>query len=226
MDADSIYEVPLILHDEGLDDSWSSILHLPDDRAGPDRVAGAGRPDPRRHRRRWTSPSSASTCTCSDAYLSVIEALRHAGFHHGARVEFTGSPRTSWSGRDRRGPGRRGRDPGARRVRRPGRGGQGRGDPLRPRARHPVPGAVPGPAVRGDRVRPERVRAPGRELLRVRPRDARPRDRPAARAGGRGGHGGHDAAGLLSGRPRAGDAGRTARTTSASSTSGTATGTR
>jgi CTP synthase len=30
-----------------------------------------------------------------DAYLSVVEALRHAGFHHGAKVETRLDPRPS-----------------------------------------------------------------------------------------------------------------------------------
>jgi len=30
----------------------------------------------------------------ADAYLSVVEALRHAGVHHGCKVESTGSTRS------------------------------------------------------------------------------------------------------------------------------------
>ena len=33
------------------------------------------------------SRSSASTCKLEDAYLSVVEALRHAGIHHDAKVD-------------------------------------------------------------------------------------------------------------------------------------------
>ena len=76
-----------------------------------------------------------------DAYLSAVEALKHRGYYHGAKVEI------EWiqaeevqgllvDGRLRR-P-RRHRDP--RRVRRAGVRGQD-GRRLRPREPHPVPGA-------------------------------------------------------------------------------------
>ncbi len=54
----------------------------------------------------------------------------------------------------------------------------------RPRAADPLPGHLPGDARRGQRVRPQRRRHGGRQLDRVRPRDALPGDRPAARAEG------------------------------------------
>src|SRR5204863_3932921 len=59
------------------------------------------------------------------------------------------------------------------------------------------PRPVPGPAVRRRRVRPERLRPRGRELLGVRTHHPPSRDRPPPRAEGRGGHGRVDAAGGL-----------------------------
>ncbi|HEX9892013.1 MAG TPA: CTP synthase [Actinomycetota bacterium] len=83
VDADSIYEVPLVLHAEGLDGYLADLLHLPE-----------GEPD----LSEWTAlVERIQTATepvtigvvgkyvdLPDAYLSVTEALRHGGFHHGA----------------------------------------------------------------------------------------------------------------------------------------------
>jgi CTP synthase len=86
VDAESIYEVPLVLHEEGLDAYLGRHLRLPDDppdlrewRGLIDRVHGAERP--------VTIGVVGKYIDLRDAYLSVIEALRHGGFHHGARVD-------------------------------------------------------------------------------------------------------------------------------------------
>jgi CTP synthase len=85
VDAESIYEVPLVLHDEGLDDvlarhlgldgrtdltEWRHLVERIEDATEPVRIAIVGK-----------------YVNLRDAYLSVIEALKHGGFHHGARVE-------------------------------------------------------------------------------------------------------------------------------------------
>ncbi len=85
VDADSIYEVPLVLHEEGLDDYLARHLRvdrepdLTEWRALVQRIHGA------------TDPVNIAIVgkyvNLHDAYLSVIEALRHGGFFHGARVE-------------------------------------------------------------------------------------------------------------------------------------------
>ena len=87
VDADSIYEVPLVLHEEGLDDvlarhlgldgnvdltEWRTLVQRIEDAIQPVRIAIVGK-----------------YVNLRDAYLSVIEALKHGGFHHGARVEIT-----------------------------------------------------------------------------------------------------------------------------------------
>ena len=77
-----------------------------------------------------------------DAYLSVVEALKHGGFHHGAKVEIDWIQAEEVEGLladGRLARPRRHRDP--RRVRRAGHRGQDRRRRLRPRARHPVPRA-------------------------------------------------------------------------------------
>ena len=101
-----------------------------------------------------------------DAYLSRdggAEARRVPPRRRRAdRVGRLGRPRRV---RHRGGARRRRRHPDPRRVRRARRRGQGRGDPLRARARGAVPGHLPRAAVRGDRVRAatsadSRVRTP------------------------------------------------------------------
>jgi CTP synthase len=84
-DARNIYELPLVLHEEGLDDVVCGILHLPGD---PDlsawemlveRVERADKP--------VRIGLIGKYIDLPDAYLSVVESLKHAGFHHGAKVE-------------------------------------------------------------------------------------------------------------------------------------------
>ncbi len=84
-DADSLYDIPLVIHDEGLDDVVCKILKLPE--VEPDlaewnalvRSVGAA-----------TFPVRIGIIgkyvSLPDAYLSVVESLNHAGFHHGADV--------------------------------------------------------------------------------------------------------------------------------------------
>ncbi len=84
-DARNIYELPLILHEEGLDavvcdvlridgdvdlSTWESLVQRVDDAVRPVRIGLIGK-----------------YVELQDAYLSVVESLKHAGFHHGAKVE-------------------------------------------------------------------------------------------------------------------------------------------
>ncbi len=86
-DADSIYRVPLLLHQEGLDRElahhlridtapdlveWNRLVERIDEADEPVRVAIVGK-----------------YVNLRDAYLSVIEALRHGGFHHSVNVDIT-----------------------------------------------------------------------------------------------------------------------------------------
>jgi CTP synthase len=88
VDADSIYEVPLTLHKEGLDTYLAGLLHLPE--ATPDLTEWRTLVD-RVHAA--TAPVNISIVGkyihLRDAYLSVIEALKHGGFSHGAKVNVT-----------------------------------------------------------------------------------------------------------------------------------------
>jgi CTP synthase len=83
-DARSIYEVPLTLHQEGLDDElarhlrideepdlgeWEALVERVREARDPVRIAVVGK-----------------YVNLRDAYLSVTEALNHGGIHHGADV--------------------------------------------------------------------------------------------------------------------------------------------
>ena len=88
VDASSIYEIPLLLHDEGFDETVCDLLAL-DPAAHPIDLSGWERLVER--------VADASKVVrigivgkyvdLPDAYLSVVESLRHAGFHHAARVD-------------------------------------------------------------------------------------------------------------------------------------------
>jgi CTP synthase len=84
-DARNIYEIPLVLQNEGLDTyvcklldlpgepdmkSWESLVGMIDKAVTPVRIGIVGK-----------------YVMLPDAYLSVSEALRHGGFHNGAKVE-------------------------------------------------------------------------------------------------------------------------------------------
>ncbi len=85
-DASSLYEIPLVLHEAGLDDHVCGLLGLGDQ--PPDlepwnqliaRVQAAATP--------VRVGVIGKYVSLPDAYLSVVEALNHAGIHHGAEIE-------------------------------------------------------------------------------------------------------------------------------------------
>ncbi|CAN5740487.1 CTP synthase [soil metagenome] len=85
VDARHLYEIPLVLHDEGLDDEVCRLLGLegtPDLSAWEALVARVDAAD-----RPVRIGIIGKYVSLPDAYLSVAEALRHAGYHHGAHVE-------------------------------------------------------------------------------------------------------------------------------------------
>ena len=85
-DARNLYEVPLVMHDEGLDDyvcrlfgfgdlpidltEWETLVERVENATRPVRVGIIGK-----------------YVSLIDAYLSVVESLKNAGFLHGADVE-------------------------------------------------------------------------------------------------------------------------------------------
>ena len=176
VDAPSIYDIPKVLHKEGLDayvirrlglnfrdvnwHDWDELLrrvHSPEHTV---EIALVGK-----------------YIDLPDAYLSVTEAMRAGGFHHDAKVSirWVASDECQTEAGAQKALG------GVDAVLVPGgfgvRGIEGKLGALQvgPRA----PGAharhLPRPAVHGHRVRPQRRRHRGRELDRVRPADRRPR---------------------------------------------------
>ncbi|MEP6625535.1 MAG: CTP synthase, partial [Acidimicrobiia bacterium] len=86
IDADTLYEIPLVLHDEGLDDYVCEVLRL--DRAEPDLSEWQGLVDRVRAADFDVRIGVVGKyVTLPDAYLSVAEALRHGGYACGARVQ-------------------------------------------------------------------------------------------------------------------------------------------
>ena len=89
VDSGNIYEIPLVLRSEGLDDFV--IDHL--------RMEGVGEPDLTQWQSLVQRIDAASRSvrigiigkyvTLPDAYLSVVESLKHASFAHGAELEIT-----------------------------------------------------------------------------------------------------------------------------------------
>ncbi|MDQ6909814.1 MAG: CTP synthase [Actinomycetota bacterium] len=88
VDARNLYEIPLVLHDEGLDGYVCRLMRFEQAENEPDlgtwqalidRIEAANRP--------VRIGIIGKYVVLPDAYLSVVEALRHGGFDHGARVE-------------------------------------------------------------------------------------------------------------------------------------------
>jgi len=85
-DASSLYEIPVIVHDEGLDTFVCDLLRidagepdLTDWRSLVDKVGAA--------KRSVHIGIIGKYVTLVDAYLSVVESLNHAGIHEGTSVD-------------------------------------------------------------------------------------------------------------------------------------------
>ncbi|MGH9276841.1 MAG: CTP synthase [Acidimicrobiales bacterium] len=88
VDARNLYEIPLVLHDEGLDDYVCRLLRFDTVTNPPHldhwldlvaRIEAATRP--------VRIGLIGKYVILPDAYLSVVEALRHGGFANGAKVD-------------------------------------------------------------------------------------------------------------------------------------------
>jgi CTP synthase len=85
-DARNLYEIPLVLHEEGLDDVVCRMLQLGD--AAPDLTEWEALVDRIEAAERSVRIGIIGKyVSLQDAYLSVVEALRHGGFHHGTEVD-------------------------------------------------------------------------------------------------------------------------------------------
>ena len=94
VDAPNLYEIPLSLHDEGLDDYVCDLLRFDRTRQRGGLCPPVG---PLRTGRPWCAGWSrrpkpvrigliGKYVNLPDAYLSVVEALRHGGYAHGAQL--------------------------------------------------------------------------------------------------------------------------------------------
>ena len=84
-DAASIYEIPLVMHDEGLDKAVCDLLQLegePDLTAWRDLVHRVQSSD-----RTVKIGLVGKYVSLPDAYLSIVEALNHAGFERGVKID-------------------------------------------------------------------------------------------------------------------------------------------
>src|SRR4051794_38666840 len=88
LDARNLYEIPLVLHEEGLDEYVCGLLHFDEDVHRLDltdwerlveRVDAATKP--------VRIGLIGKYVNLPDAYLSVAEALRHGGYAHGAKIQ-------------------------------------------------------------------------------------------------------------------------------------------
>ncbi len=206
--AETIYEVPLLLEAQGLGELVVRDLGLD---AGPaDLTAWRAMVDRiKRPKPELEVALVGKYIELPDAYLSVTEALRHAGWalDRNIRVRWVDSEALTPENVEARLTGAAGvLVPG--RLRAPRHRGQGPRRTLRPRAPHPVPRAVPRTAVRRHRGRPRPGRRGGRQLDRVRPLHQRPGHRLHARPARHGGEGRHDATRPLSRQADAGLEGR------------------
>ncbi len=185
VDADDIYKIPLLLHEQGLDDIVVDKLRLdapPTDLAEWRQVVNA----------RVNTDGQVDIAMVGkyvqirDSYISLNEALMHAGLKTRTRVHVHYIESTDIE-RDGVGcAGRHGRDPGARRLRRARHRGQDPGGALRARAAHSLPRHLPRHAAGDHRIRAPRARPGRRAQHRVQPRHAASGDRADHRVAGPG----------------------------------------
>ena len=170
-DVDNIYKVPLVFRPEGVDDLV--LDHFGVEAPAPDLAEWE----------EMVRRADAAAGHCEDrAGRQVRPARRRLQVgDRGAQARRL-PPRDQRRGRAGRLGGlraraarRRRRDPDPGRLRRARDRGQGAGGADRPRALDPLPGHLPRDADRGGRVRAQHRRDGRRQLLRVRPRDARSR---------------------------------------------------
>lgn len=89
VDSSNLYEIPLVLQDEGLDSFVLETLrleapHEPELTAWKDLVKRVEAAD-----KKVRIGVIGKYVTLPDAYLSVVESLKHAAFHHGAQLEIS-----------------------------------------------------------------------------------------------------------------------------------------
>ena len=87
IDASSIYEIPLVMHEEGLDQIVCEILRMDLETHPIDLAPWEALVDRVENLQREVRIGVVGKyVNMPDAYLSIVESLRHAGFHHGAKI--------------------------------------------------------------------------------------------------------------------------------------------
>ena len=181
-DVDCIYEVPLIFHEEGLDERIVEKLNMWTGAPNLSQV-GKGRPDGASNPRDTVRIAMVGKYVdLADSYKSLNEALVHGGIANECQVEldYIDSEKIEQDGlpeacRARR---RHARADGLRAAR---HRGQDRGGALRARGEGAVLRHLLRHADGGDRVRAPRLRPRGRQLERGRRADAASGDRSDGR---------------------------------------------
>ena len=183
VDADDIYKIPMLLHEQGLDDivvdklrldvpatdlsEWRAVVAA---KQNPEAVVDIG--------------MVGKYVQIRDSYISLNEALMHGGIKTRTRVNIHYFESQDIERTGTRGARQHGCDPGAGRLRRPRHRGQDPGDPLCAREPHSLSRHLSRDAARDHRIRAQRARPEGREQHRVRPRHASSGDRADHRMAG------------------------------------------
>ena len=170
IDVPTIYEVPLRMHDQHLDEVVLSKLDLPAD-CEPDMEQWKAFVEKVKNPHHKIEIALVGKYTeLPDAYKSISEAFIHAGAMNDCKVK----------------------------LRQPRHRGEDRGREVCPRARRAVHGHLSGYAVRRDRVRAQRIEDEGCQFDRNGAFDQASGHRPDGGAEGCDGQGRHDASGRLS----------------------------
>lgn len=87
LDAETLYDVPLMLEREGLAEITCRKLHL--ENREPDLAEWRTMVDREKHldNRRTKIALVGKYVELHDAYISIVESLKHAGIHHGVNVD-------------------------------------------------------------------------------------------------------------------------------------------
>jgi CTP synthase len=88
IDAPTLYEIPLVLHDEGFDRFVCDLLRIDMEEHPIDLSRWEALVDRINHLEGTVRIGLIGKyVNLPDAYLSVVESLKHAGFHHGVKVD-------------------------------------------------------------------------------------------------------------------------------------------
>ena len=183
VDADDIYKIPMLLHEQDLDDIVVDKLRLDVPADGSVRMArgGRGQAESRGRGRHRHGRQIRADPRFVHFAERIADARRHQDAHARQHPLFRIA---GYRAHRALGARQHGRDPGAGRLRRPRHRGQDPGDPLCARESHSLPRHLPGDAARDHRICAQRARAEGRQQHGIRSRHASSGDRADHRMAG------------------------------------------